>query len=59
MIDRQFGKIVFECDSCPQTFHADTDDFSEAWESAKCEGWRSRKLGNERLHGCARCGVPT
>lgn len=59
MIDRQYGKIVFECDSCPEIFDAETKDFSDAWERAKCEGWRSRKLGSEWLHGCGKCGVPT
>lgn len=59
MIDRQYGKIVFECDSYPEIFDAETDDFSNAWERAKCEGWRSRKLGSEWLHGCGKCGVPS
>lgn len=59
MIDRSHGKISFECDSCPEIFDADTDDFSDAWERAKADGWRSRKIATEWLHGCARCGVPT
>lgn len=57
MIDRQHGKIIFECDSCDETLTADTDDFTEAWNEAKREGWRSRKIGDEWLHGCPECGV--
>lgn len=59
MIDRQHGKLIFECDSCPETFAADTDDFTEAWAEAKREGWRTRKIADEWLHGCPKCGVPT
>lgn len=59
MIDRQYGNLVFECDSCPATFEAESADFSEAWEMARADGWRAKKLGTEWLHGCAKCGVPT
>lgn len=59
MIDRQHGKLIFECDSCPEMFDADTDDFSDAWAAARREGWYSRKIANEWLHGCGKCGVPT
>lgn len=59
MIDRQHGKLIFECDSCSETFEADTDNFAEAWAEAKCEGWKTRKIADEWLHGCPRCGAPT
>lgn len=52
MIDRQHGSIVIECDS-------GTDDFAEAWSAAKREVQPSRKIANEWLHGCQKCGVPT
>lgn len=55
MIDRQYGKIQFECDSCPETFDADTDDFSDAWSQAKCDGWKSRKIVSEWMHFCRGC----
>lgn len=58
MIDRQHGKIVFECDSCNATFDGDSDDFSEAWSAAKRDGWTTRKIANEWLHGCPDCGRP-
>lgn len=59
MIDRQYGKLIFECDSCSETFEADTDGFAEAWAEAKRDGWKTRKIANEWLHGCQKCGVPT
>lgn len=43
MIDRSYGKLVFECDSCPEVLETDTADFSEAWEQARADGWKSKK----------------
>lgn len=58
MIDRQGGKIVWECDSCDATFEwDDPDDFQGGWNSAKRDGWRAKKIGDEWVHGCPRCGV--
>jgi hypothetical protein len=60
VIDRQDGKIVWECDSCEETFSwPATGDgaFKEGWAAAKAEGWRTRKVGDEWVHGCERCGV--
>ena len=30
MLDRQHGKIVFECDSCNEVLETETRDFDEA-----------------------------
>lgn len=57
MIDRQHHKIAFECDTCPEVLECRTEDFSEAWLEAKAEGWKSKKIGDEWVHGCSRCGV--
>lgn len=60
MIDRQFNRIVIECDSCDELFSGDVgEEFEIVWAEAKREGWRTRKIANEWLHGCPRCGVPT
>ena len=57
-MDRQSGKIVWECDSCNETFDSDEgEDFSTAWARAKCDGWKTKKIGSEWVHGCPRCGV--
>lgn len=57
MIDRQHGKIVIECDSCPETFEGDSGEWSEVWAAAQREGWRSKKIGDQWVHGCRQCGV--
>lgn len=58
MIDRQANKILIECDSCDDVFSGEEGrDFAEVWVNAKRDGWRTRKIANEWLHGCPKCGV--
>ena len=58
MIDRQGGKLIFECDSCDATEEfGDDENFSECWSRLKRDGWRTRKIGDEWVHGCPSCGV--
>lgn len=60
MIDRQHGKIVIECDSCDAVFEGEKHhDWGGVWGLAKRDGWTSRKIANEWLHGCPKCGAPT
>jgi hypothetical protein len=60
MIDRQRGgKIVFECDACPETFDTETDEFPVALNMIKRDGWHVRKVAGEWMHCCDKCGVPT
>jgi hypothetical protein len=57
MMDRQHGKVVFECDSCPEVFEGDSGEFNEVGAAAKREGWKTKKIGSEWMHGCPKCGV--
>ena len=61
MIDRQHGKIVIECDSCPETFEGESGEWNEVWPAARREGWKSKTIENgpryEWVHGCPKCGV--
>lgn len=58
MIDRQGGRIVIECDTCDTVFEGEKgDEFAVVWKAAKDDGWKSRKIGDEWLHGCGKCGV--
>jgi hypothetical protein len=60
MIDRQNGGIIYvECDSCDAVLDTKTNDFNEARDVMKREEWKVRKIANEWLHGCPKCGVPT
>ena len=55
MIDRQRGKIFFECDTCGEVLESGTGDFSSAWDFAKEDGWRARKNGDVWTHACPDC----
>jgi hypothetical protein len=55
MIDRMDGDLVFHCDSCSECFESETDDFKTAWENAKRDGWRAKKVGTEWVHECPNC----
>lgn len=58
MIDRQHGKIIIECDSCNETIEGDKrQEFAEFWAGARREGWKTKKIANEWVHGCPKCGV--
>lgn len=60
MIDRQGRKILIECDSCAEVFTGDDgDEWADVWAAAKRDGWRTRQIAGEWLHGCPKCGVPT
>lgn len=59
MIDSHHGKIVFECDLCPETLETEVSSFQEAWAFAKREGWRSKQVDGEWVHSCGsvKCGL--
>ena len=60
MIDRQGNRVLIECDSCSEVYEGDEGvEFTDVWADAKSEGWRTRKIAGEWLHGCPKCGVPT
>lgn len=59
MIDRQHGKVLFECDSCDEVLQTEEREFDEARHVMKAEGWHARKICGVWLHGCPSCGVPT
>jgi hypothetical protein len=58
MIDRQHNKIVIECDSCPETIESERgEEWDTFWSRAKRDGWKSKKIGDQWVHGCPKCGV--
>lgn len=59
MMDRQSGKILFECDSCDEVLNTETGDFDDARDQLNREGWRARKICDVWLHGCPDCGAPS
>lgn len=55
MIERQHGRIQFQCDRCFAVLDTDTKDFDEARAIAKREDWTFLKTGDEWLHKCGAC----
>ena len=58
MIDRQFGNIIIECDSCPEVLLTHEPEFEQARAVMVRHGWKVRKIGKDWIHGCPKCGVP-
>lgn len=51
--NRSGGRIIFECDTCNETFEGERgEEFETVWSSAKREGWKTKKIGRDWVHGC-------
>lgn len=57
MVTKLYGDVVFECDSCDETFETAQADWNSAWNMAKRDGWKARKIGNEWSHTCPACNI--
>jgi hypothetical protein len=60
MIDRQHGKIIFECETCDTTLETGTGDFETAREKFREENWKvvaTQKIGQKPTyqHYCPAC----
>lgn len=58
MLDRQHSRIVIECDSCDATEESEKgEQFEPFWSRLKNEGWKAKRIGNDWVHGCPKCGI--
>jgi hypothetical protein len=51
-ITRTYGDIEFECDNCGDSIETHTDDFTDALNFAKGEGWSARPVDGVWKHFC-------
>lgn len=58
MLDRQHGRLVFECDACGQTLDTETREFNEALRMMRDASWRAQQVGGDWVHTCAGCADP-
>lgn len=58
MLDRQHGKIKFECDTCGDVLDTDERDFNAARQVLTNASWKARKIGADWHHSCPECGEP-
>lgn len=55
MLSKNKNGISFSCDSCPDGIETDTDEFDEAMDFLREQGWVARKSGNTWQHLCPAC----
>lgn len=55
MIDRQHGKIVYECDACEEPLETGEREFKDALVIFRREGWKAERVGTEWVHTCPDC----
>lgn len=53
MLDRQYGKLVVQCDTCGASQESDPGtEFTPFWNGLKQDGWRAIKVGEDWTHEC-------
>jgi hypothetical protein len=57
VLDRQYGKIVFECDSCNEVLRTDMRDFDDALAIMKGKESKAQKIGDLWIHACPNCEI--
>jgi hypothetical protein len=57
MLDRQYGKIVFECDSCQEILKTETRVFDDARAIMQSKEWKAQKIGDVWIHACPECEI--
>ena len=57
MLDRQYGKIVFECNSCNDVLKTEARDFDDALLIMKGKEWKAQKIGAVWRHACDKCEI--
>lgn len=54
-VEREGGRITFQCDTCPDALDTDEVEFEAAWARAQGDGWKAFKVGGEWCHECPDC----
>ena len=57
MLDRQHGKIVFECDSRNEVLETEALDIDDALSILKRKQWKAQKIGRDWIHACPECEI--
>ena len=54
-IDKSCGTFNLTCDNCGEELEGDFEDFYEAVEAKKENGWKSRKVDGNWEDWCDKC----
>jgi hypothetical protein len=57
MLDRQYGGIVFECDSCQEVLKTGTCVFDDARAMMQHREWKAQKIGDVWIRACPNCEI--
>lgn len=55
MVDKQYGSYYAICDACGTALEAEYDEFQDAVDGMKANGWRTSKIGGEWVNYCPEC----
>lgn len=55
MLDKELGEFVVACDRCSKELLLGTDDFHDAMDVMKAQGWRAYKEDGDWWHKCKEC----
>lgn len=55
MIDRQYGKVTFQCDGCDEILETGEADFDAAKSAFDARGWVAESSAGQWLHFCGDC----
>lgn len=55
MIEKQYGRYVGACDACGVELGAEYDDFQDAVDGMKANGWKTVKVGEDWANYCPEC----
>lgn len=54
-VERQYGDIIFTCNTCDDTLETGTSNFDAALSALRQAGWYASKKGDTWIHVCHDC----
>ena len=57
MIDKQYGSYYAVCDACGTALDGEYDDFQDAVDGMRANGWRTSKTGADWMNYCPACAA--
>ena len=57
MIDRQYGSYYAICDACGTALDSEYNDFQDAVDGMRADGWKTANVGGEWVNYCPECAA--
>ena len=55
MINKEYGKFTAVCDICLKSMDEEFDNYQDAVDAKKKQGWTSKKVSGEWWDACPEC----